>query len=679
MSYKAVFLYLFTCWLSISTGVFAQEQRIADSLTFIYKQNTLVDTAKLELLRQISFHETKDMYKSLAYAEELISLAKQVGNKKYLRMGYFLSGTKHRLLGDLEKALVAHFKSAEIARELNHLTAEGQSYGAVADIYSVAKNHPQATHYYNKAISTLRQANDSISLASALLNAGDEFNNIKRYDSALLRFKEAQVIFEKKNYLSGKGYCLGGLGMVYANVGKNELAEQNINEAIKILEETEDYYPICDYLIAMANIYQTKENHQAALSYASRSLQLAERHELKEQIANAGLKLSELYEKTGDSDQALRYYKMHIDYRDSINNIATERKMADLHYAFGMSQKQADIDKLEQQKKNEQKLTLALGVILGLTIMILAILIRNNQHKQKAYKVLNLQKQEIDKQKAKAEDALSELQVTQKQLIQTAKLASLGELTAGIAHEIQNPLNFVNNFSDVSIELLGELRETTVNKLAGAEKAEANEVINALANNLTKINVHGKRADAIVKGMLQHSRASTGKKEPTAINSLADEYLRLSYHGLRAKDKTFNADFTSDFDESVGKVDVVRQDIGRVLLNLYNNAFYAVWEKKLQENGSFEPHVSVSTRRVGDMVELVVRDNGAGIPPGILDKIFQPFFTTKPSGQGTGLGLSLSYDIIKAHGGELKVETKQGEFTAFIIRLPVGHKNGTFM
>ncbi|HEX8332668.1 MAG TPA: ATP-binding protein [Segetibacter sp.] len=262
---------------------------------------------------------------------------------------------------------------------------------------------------------------------------------------------------------------------------------------------------------------------------------------------------------------------------------------------------------------------------------------------------------------------LEELKTTQAQLIQSEKMASLGELTAGIAHEIQNPLNFVNNFSEVNTELLDELEE----EIAQGNIEEVKAIASDIKKNELKINHHGKRADAIVKGMLQHSRANTRKKELTDINALADEYLRLSYHGLRAKDKSFNSNFTTNFDESMGSSEVVPQDIGRVLLNLYNNAFYSVNEKKKQLNGTFQPSVSVSTRKTNDNFTILVKDNGNGIPKKILDKIYQPFYTTKPTGEGTGLGLSLSYDIIQAHGGEIKVETKEGEYTEFSIILPV--------
>jgi signal transduction histidine kinase len=281
------------------------------------------------------------------------------------------------------------------------------------------------------------------------------------------------------------------------------------------------------------------------------------------------------------------------------------------------------------------------------------------------------QKEEIESQRDDLEKAFKELKATQTQLIQSEKMASLGELTAGIAHEIQNPLNFVNNFSEVNAEMIGELE----GELKSGNIDEALAIAADIKENEQKISHHGKRADAIVKGMLQHSRASGGTKEPTDINALADEYMRLSYHGLRAKDKSFNAVMETHFDDSLGKIDINPQEIGRVILNLLNNAFYAVNEKKKANPEGYEPCVAITTKKITftagvDGVELSVKDNGYGIPQKILDKIYQPFFTTKPTGQGTGLGLSMSYDIIKAHGGELKVETKEGEYAEFSVQLP---------
>ena len=296
--------------------------------------------------------------------------------------------------------------------------------------------------------------------------------------------------------------------------------------------------------------------------------------------------------------------------------------------------------------------------------------------KEKEYRITEKLKAELEVQVAERTAALQaqteelqktivELKATQTQLIQAEKMASLGELTAGIAHEIQNPLNFVNNFSEVSAELIDEMNA----ELAKGDMEEVKAISNDLKQNLEKINHHGKRADAIVKGMLQHSRSSSGQKESTDINALCDEYLRLSYHGLRAKDKSFNAKFETNLDATLPKVNVVPQDMGRVILNLINNAFYAVSEKQKTTKDQYDPKVTISTKLVTPhQIEIRVADNGNGIPERIKDKIFQPFFTTKPTGQGTGLGLSLSYDIVtKGHGGTLQVETQEGVGTTFII------------
>jgi len=285
-----------------------------------------------------------------------------------------------------------------------------------------------------------------------------------------------------------------------------------------------------------------------------------------------------------------------------------------------------------------------------------------------------LLEQQVEERTAELHRSLSDLKATQSQLIQSEKMASLGELTAGIAHEIQNPLNFVNNFSEVSNELIDEMNE----ELQKGDIEEAKAISSDIKQNLEKINHHGKRADAIVKGMLQHSRSSSGQKEPTDINALCDEYLRLAYHGLRAKDKSFNATLKTDYDNSIGRINMIPQDMSRVIMNLLTNAFYAVNDRSKNPGGllstsgrldPYEPTVSISTKRIADKVEIKVSDNGSGIPQNAIDKIFQPFFTTKPTGQGTGLGLSLAYDIVKAHGGELKVETEEGAGTTFIIQL----------
>ncbi len=311
--------------------------------------------------------------------------------------------------------------------------------------------------------------------------------------------------------------------------------------------------------------------------------------------------------------------------------------------------------------------------IISFIVLLVAVILAFSYYRSYSLRKENkILEEKIKRRTVQLEQSLENLRSTQNQLVQQEKMASLGELTAGIAHEIQNPLNFVNNFSEVNKEMIGELKE----EITKGNYNEVKIIADNIEANEEKINHHGKRADAIVKGMLQHSRQSSGTKEQTDINALCDEYLRLSYHGLRARDKSFNADFKTDFDETIGKINIVPQNIGRVLLNLFNNAFYAVNEKQKTADENYRPLVTIATNSLsfgegrGEVV-ITVADNGNGIPQNIVDKIFQPFFTTKPTGQGTGLGLSLSYDIIKAHGGEIKVETKEGEGSWFEIQLPL--------
>jgi two-component system NtrC family sensor kinase len=381
---------------------------------------------------------------------------------------------------------------------------------------------------------------------------------------------------------------------------------------------------------------------------------------------DAALLLSKYYSQRKQYDSAYKYLSDFTALKEKMLSEEKIERAQNINFNESLRQQQLQLERKRAQQQYKARAKVY-GLLAGLAVLVLlaGILYRNNKQKQKANIALTDQKKKI-------ENTLSELQRTQRQLIQAEKMASLGELTAGIAHEIQNPLNFVNNFSEINKELLSEMNSE-------ADKGNIDEVI-AIAKNILdneeKINHHGKRADAIVKSMLQHSRVSSGQNEETDINALADEYLRLAYHGLRAKDKSFNAKFETNFDSSIGKINIAPQDIGRVLLNLINNAFYAVGEKYKQNLNGYDPIVTVTTKRGDDKpgsygVEIKVADNGKGIPQKIVDKIFQPFFTTKPTGQGTGLGLSLAYDIVKAHGGDIRVETKEGEGSEFIVQLPI--------
>lgn len=654
-----------------SSFLAAQDQRIADSLQKVYLQDDKTDSSRFLLLEEMCFNEVRDLNKAVEYAKRMIALAQKSGNKKYLRRAWYSLGTKERLRSNMEAALDAFFKSAEIAKELKNLPGEGESYLAIADMYSNAGNHNTSTVYYDRAIAILRLSKDSTSLATALLNLGDEMRKVKKYDSARLFTKQAKEMFDRLDNASGKAYSLGNMGMIYAATGNQIQAKKNLDGAIRILEQHEDYNAVCDYLLSMAEIYSSKEQNPTAIKYTVTSLQYSMQYGVREQAVNASLKLSILYEQTGNSKEALRFYKQYITLRDSINNIQTVQQMADLRTNFEVSQIQAEADLASQKEKDQKKASVLLAVILGMAIIISAILFISNRHRKKAYEILNLQKQATEEQRSKAENSLSDLQAAQQQLIYAAKMASLGELTAGIAHEIQNPLNFVNNFSEMSVELMEELKETVLDKLGETDKVDIKTLTNDLVNNLQKINDHGKRADSIVKSMLQHSRGSTGHKELIDLNALVEESLKLSYHGARAKDESFISNTATDFDEHIGQIKLVPQDISRALLNLFNNSFYAVKQQYNKGLPGFEPLVQATTKNESDKIIIKISDNGTGIPPGIIDKIFQPFFTTKPTGEGTGLGLSLTYEIIKAQNGELKVTSEEGKFTEFVIELPI--------
>jgi two-component system, NtrC family, sensor kinase len=497
----------------------------------------------------------------------------------------------------------------------------------IANAYFNMNNMDSAMYYQRMVIEIEKGFELNNYSGASLKNVGDIFYKKENLDSAKKYYLDALYLLEKKNtnanYLALTQAALADL---YRKYGKNDSSLYYAKAAVK------------NYIALGSFIQQTVESYTT---------------------------LSKSFKDNKQYDSAYFYMQLAKALSDSLNEKEINRLSTFQQLGFN-EQLRLKAQETEQISVNNRKKIYLLLAGLGIFSIIAYILYRNNQQKQKANIILQEQKQKV-------ETTLQDLKAAQKQLIHSEKMASLGELTAGIAHEIQNPLNFVNNFSEVSNELVDEMND----ELSKGDIEEAKIIASDIKQNLEKINHHGKRADAIVKGMLQHSRASSGVKEPTNINALADEYLRLAYHGLRAKDpkdaahKSFNATMKTDFDESIGSINIIPQDIGRVILNLITNAFYVVDEKKKQYGEWYEPTVSVNTKKVDDKVLISVKDNGNGIPPKVLDKIFQPFFTTKPTGQGTGLGLSLSYDIVKAHGGEIKVETKERAGSEFIIQLPI--------
>ncbi|MGI8952563.1 MAG: tetratricopeptide repeat-containing sensor histidine kinase [Chitinophagaceae bacterium] len=642
-------------------------------------------------LAAANYKAAEQIYRQTADSEGL--------NKLY--RGY---GMYYGMQSKYDSSIIFFKKNIEFDERNNKQKDLSSAYQNVAVSYTMLSNYQQALFYQSKALKLAENMNDTSALAYVNLNMAISYSNVSDYERCeelnLKAIKYAQQAHIKNVELYGYANLSSNCSMLsryqetydYAmkavNLGKQlgdyaivasslsragtALASQKkFAEAEKI---TAQAIHIADSVGAPLNIYQThadmgfikKEEQQYAdaIKYYEKgfaSLKGADIYDT--QIGDSYNGLSEAYEKSGMYDKALAAFKTAKKIGDSLKSRENIRRATEvsMNYAFDKKQQAA---KIEQDKKNAIANARQLALMIGVGCMALLIIgaIFAYRNKQKANLILQSQKDKL-------QQALIELKITQTQLIHSEKMASLGELTAGIAHEIQNPLNFVNNFSEINTELIDELQ----NELKANNTENAFSISTNIKENEQKITHHGKRADAIVKGMLQHSRKNTGVKEPTDINALADEYLRLSYHGLRAKDKNFNADFKTDFDESIGKINIVSQDIGRVFLNLFNNAFYAVNEKKKNINSeNYQPTVSIQTKKINNKIEIVVKDNGNGIPQNVVHKIFQPFFTTKPTGQGTGLGLSLSYDIItKEHSGQIKAETREGEFTEFIIQLPI--------
>ncbi|WP_158638434.1 tetratricopeptide repeat protein [Panacibacter ginsenosidivorans] len=572
----------------------------------------------------ISYQMQSDFTRALQYQQKSLKIAEDRQDEAMQARTLVNIGLTYKSMGDIERSEQSLLKSAELARKQHIKNVELYAYSNLASLYEAKEEYKKEYEYAMKSVLLGGEMGDQGIQSSGLSKAAYALARQQKFTDAEKLGKQSVLLADSSNQPLNIYQAYSAMGFVLKTEGKYTDAIPYLEKAFEVLKG--------------ADIYD-------------------------EQVGKSYMDLSECYEKTGNYSKALSTYKMSTQIADSIASKENVRKATELTMNYEFDKKQQVATAEQKQKEalaSAKQLALMIGLGFALLLTILAFI--GYRNKQRANALLHRQKTELN-------DALTKLRATQAQLIQAEKMASLGELTAGIAHEIQNPLNFVNNFSEVSAELIDEMREEIDKGDAASIKTLATDI----KLNLEKITHHGKRADAIVKNMLQHSRSSTGAKEMSDINALADEYLRLSYHGIRAKDKSFNATLQTDFDKSIGRINIMQQDIGRVILNLITNALYAVTEKKrLLADADYNPTVTVSTKKIKDKVEIRVSDNGMGVPQRIIDKIFQPFFTTKPTGEGTGLGLSLSYDIItKGHGGEMKIDTKEGEYATFIIILPL--------
>ena len=613
---------------------------------------------------------------STVYYQKAIDIAKLTGNSENLGRYYGNIAIGYQMQSNFAQALQYQQKSLEFAKEHNNINSQAYTTLNMGITHTNLGDIPRAEKTLLNAVELAQQAGVKIVEVYSYTNLASLYTDNQNWDDGYTYAMKAANLASELGDVAIEAASYSKAARCLTNLQQFDKAKELINKGMADAEASGQPIIICQLNTALGYTLMQQGNYKDAIPYYERCLEVSQVSDKYDPaLAVLYSELAYCYEQTGAYKNALDNYKTYSTIHDSIRSRENIKKATEMNMNYEFEKKEA-LAKLEQDAKDAEAervknrqlfLIITLGGIVLSILVIVFILIRNNKQKQKANLLLT-------RQKLKVEKTLKDLKAAQTQLVQSEKMASLGELTAGIAHEIQNPLNFVNNFSEVSNELIEEMHE----ELNKGDIDEAKTISKDLKLNLEKIMHHGRRADGIVKGMLQHSRINTGTKEPTDINKLTDEYFRLAYHGLRAKDKSFNAHLETDFDKTISPLNIVPQDIGRVILNLFTNAFYAVEQKRTNSNPeNFKPTVSVSTKKLDNHIELKVKDNGVGIPKDIVDKIFQPFFTTKPTGKGTGLGLSVSYDIIKAHNGEFKVNTKSGQGTEFSILLPIENSTKT--
>lgn len=678
---------IFSFLLLMRVLAFAQQQNI-DVLRQNYyaaKSDSIKQSACLDLI--VYFNEV-NRDSALFYIEQRHKIAKRIGYKLLEASVLSAKAYQKTQIGEYAEALKCIMQCLEITQDSgNHeinlwrispfpspgnerFVILSAAFHQMGLLMRETENLEKEIEYFKKALHLAseikyvdRQMVSSMNVGSAYLRKG-------LLDSALYYGLKSDSIAQLPTFKGFfRGRNLANLGDVYFKMNDFQQAKSYYLKGLEWSVKLNNQFNVAVIKHKLIILLLREKKTDSALYYAKDNLTLIQ---LLKNGANFQLNLSNAYEdiylayqQKNMRDSAYKYLNLAFHFKDSLHKIRVANLSAFQNVSFDEAIRLKNIEKnrIEAEAKI-RTYSLIAGLIIASFVGI--ILYRNNLQKKKSNLLLKEQKEEIELQKKQVEIAMEQLQSTQAQLVQSEKMASLGELTAGIAHEIQNPLNFVNNFSEVSNELIDEMQ----NELDKGDIDEAKAIASDIQHNLSKIAHHGKRADSIVKGMLQHSRSDTGKKELTDINTLCDEHLRLSYHGLRAKYSSFNAAFATEFDTTVGQLNIVPQEIGRVLLNLLNNAFYAVNQKSQKGIIDYTPKVFVKTKRTGERVKISIEDNGMGIPDSIREKIFQPFFTTKPTGEGTGLGLSLSYEIVtKGHGGKLWVESNAEGGSEFVILL----------
>ena len=662
--------WVFLLGLLLMTRFTFSQTTLEDSLLIILS-NPLQDTNRvMALIRLGDLYRFARPQEAVAMMQDAKDLAVKLNFKKGEIQVLNLLGESARVNGEYTKSLEIQLKALEMSKTLKNASTEANSLTYIGLTYTEIGDYRPGLNFLNQAFALHDKLNMVVNGSFDLSNIGYTYEKLGLLDSALFFQLKAREYLKQFYHIALESLILTRLGQLKLLMGHPRDALALGNEALNRALRTGDMRNQSGALFRIAEAYYAMDQPDSSLYFARKGLALSQQFVQRNISLDLYNLLTKIHLDKNRLDSAFYYQKLSISVKDSLFG---PQKIKELQLVtFNEFQRQQKSEAERLMHKNRVKIYSLLALVLTFSGMGI-VLYRNYVQKQEANTIL-----------AKT---LIDLQATQSQLIQSEKMASLGELTAGIAHEIQNPLNFVNNFAEINKELLDEIQEerrkparpdSFQETVSDGEKGERNdrlvsELFNTVRENEEKIHQHGKRADAIVKGMLQHSQKQVGVKEPTNINALSEEYLRLAYHGFQAKNPNFFAELKIELDPTLPIVNVIPQDIGRVLLNIYNNAFWFLSEALAKDRAcaskskgdsespldlkDYTPTVIISTKNKSDKVEIRVKDNGPGIPPHVVDKIFQPFFTTKPTGQGTGLGLSLAYDIIKAHQGELKVVT----------------------
>ena len=622
---------------------------LVDTIAMI-RNSPEADTLKAKKLLSLYKHyRDADPGLALLAAENAYEFSSQKNLEYYKARSLGFTGSAYYALDRYAKALANYLQALQYYEKLGLKSEQGVILTNIGNVFLDQELPEQALTYYHQALAIDKDLKSDRDIATDLLNIGSAYSvtpktdaSFKtRIDSAYLFCMQALQMAEQLKDTIIYSQCLANLGIIENEQGKSDSALKHITDAEMLFEKLDLESNRSVLYLNLGDIYYDRKDIAQAGAYYTKALDNARSLESidDERLAYQGL--SRCAEAVGDTPSALKYLKKYGELNDTIFSIRSIKKQTQLLLNYELEKKEALISRQRAQRN------FFIGGFIAVIILSF-IMLRLYRQKNKSNKQLS--------------EALRNLEETQAQLIHQEKMASLGTLMAGIAHEIQNPLNFVTNFSDSSLEIIKEVNDASTEE-------EKQELIKELTMNIEKISSHGKRADSIIKSMLRHSHGNSEEKQPTNLNKLCDEFLMLAYHSVRASFPDFNCAIEKKFQPDLPKVNLMAQEFTRVMLNLFTNAFHALKERQLKDK-SFSPSITVTTQIENQVVKILVRDNGTGIPEQIKNKIFQPFFTTKKSGEGTGLGLSISYDIIKAHGGELTVNSKEGEFTEFTITLP---------